>query len=118
MKKISDAEEEEMVAYEIYRKQRNTRQLADEAKYNADEEAALARRLEWYQRSGQAMRDAKLAKKNNRGKKVHSPERILELVENDPMRYQRGGKAVPPPAWAIADKEKAAAAAQAEAPAQ
>lgn len=105
MKKISDAEEEEMVAYEAYRKERNTRQVADQAKYVADEESALARRLEWYQRSGQAMRDRKLAKKVNYGRRVKDPSKIQQLVENHPMRYQRHGKPVPPPAWAVKDQQ-------------
>lgn len=108
MKKLSDAEEEEMMAYEAYRKQRNVRQAAETAEYKAQEEENLARRMEWYQRSGQAMREKKLAKRLNGGKKVRDPARIEELVSKSPVRYQRKGKPVPPPAWAIKDQQTSA----------
>lgn len=88
MKLLGDAEEEEMQAYESYRKARNARKLADEQQYDADEEAAMRRRKDWYNSAMQVSRDWGLAKRLNGGKKPKTEDQVRKLVENHPRRWK------------------------------
>jgi hypothetical protein len=96
MKLLGDAEEEEMQAYESYRKARNARQVTDQETYDADEEAAMQRRKDWYNSAMQVSRDWGLAKKLNKWRKPKSEEQVRKLVEGHPKRWYPNHKAKNP----------------------
>lgn len=102
-------EERRMNAYEVHRRAANIRVAGERAQYLVDEAQRAQQRMEQYYRQGQAMRDAKVAKKRNGERKPRGADAVAAVLAK-PLppkfkqklswaRYVRGGKVRAQPGW-------------------